>query len=123
MPAPALIIIDMQKGTAEHRDGTRNNPGAEAAIAETLVVWRSLGAPVVDVRRTSRTPGSVFWPGQQGSESSDATFALAKNDFNGVYRTAEEVHVMALSNLHGESATVDTAAELRGAVFTPAQMD
>ncbi|WP_395669019.1 cysteine hydrolase family protein [Rhodoferax sp.] len=182
MPAPALIIIDMQKGMAEKRAGDRNNPGAEAAIAKTLAAWRGIGAPVVHVRHISRTPGSVFWPGQPGSEfqdglkpldtehvveknvpdafvntglerwlhvrgirtvaivgvatnnsveatarssgnlgfktlvASDGTFAFAKPDFNGVYRTAEEVHAMALSNLHGEYATVVTTTELLGAV-------
>jgi nicotinamidase-related amidase len=182
MSAIALIIIDMQKGMAEKRAGDRNNPGAEAAIAETLAAWRSLGAPVVHVRHISRTPGSLFWPGQPGSEfqdaliplvtehvveknvpdafvntglerwlhvrgirtvaivgvstnnsvestartagnlgfktlvASDGTFAFAKLDFNSVHRTAEEVHAMALSNLHGEYATVLTTAELRSAV-------
>lgn len=172
----------MQKGMAEKRAGDRNNPGAEAAIAKTLAAWRGVGAPLVHVRHISRTPGSVFWPGQSGSEfqdglkpletehvieknvpdafvntglerwlhvrgirtvaivgvatnnsveatarssgnlgfktlvASDGTFAFAKPDFNGVYRTAEEVHAMALSNLHGEYATVVTTTELLGAV-------
>jgi nicotinamidase-related amidase len=182
MSAPALIIIDMQKGMAEHLAGERNNPGAEVAIALTLAAWRSAGAPVIHVRHISRTPGSLFWPGQAGAEfqdalrpldeehvveknvpdafvntglerwlhvrgirtlaivgvsttnsveatarssgnlgfktlvASDGTFAFAKSDFNGVHRTAEEVHAMALSNLHGEYATVVTTIELRGAV-------
>ena len=179
---PALIIIDMQKGMANQRAGERNNPGAEEAIARTLAEWRRVGAPVVHVRHISRTPGSLFWPGQPGAEfqddlrplenehiveknvpdafihtglerwlhvrgirtvailgvstnnsveatarssgnlgfktlvASDGTFAFAKVDFNGIQRTAEEVHAMALSNLHGEYATVVTTKELRGAV-------
>lgn len=182
MSAPALIIIDMQKGMADPHAGERNNPGAEAAIAQTLAAWRSAGAPVIHVRHISRTPGSSFWPGQVGVEfqdelrpldaehvveksvpdafvntglerwlhmrgirtvaivgvstnnsveatarssgnlgfttlvASDGTFAFAKADFNGVLRTAEEVHAMALSNLHGEYATVVTTTQLRGAV-------
>ena len=50
------------------------------------------------------------------SIASDETFAFEKTDFNGVLRTADEVHAMALSNLHGEYATVVTAGELRNAV-------
>lgn len=42
----------------------------------------------------------------------DATFAFAKSDFDGVHRTAQEVHAMSLANLHGEYATVTTSAEL-----------
>ena len=180
--APALIIIDMQKSMAEQRAGERNNPGAEKAIAHTLAVWRRVAAPVVHVRHISRTPGSLFLPGQPGAEfqddlrpwetehvveknvpdafvntglerwlhargirtvailgvstnnsveatarssgnlgfktfvASDGTFAFAKADFNGVHRTAEDVHAMALSNLHGEYATVVTTKELCDAV-------
>jgi nicotinamidase-related amidase len=175
---PALLIIDMQKGMVEPRAGKRNNPGAEAAIARALAAWRRAGAPVVHVRHISRTPGSLFWPGQPSVEfqaafsprdtehvveknvpdafintglerwlhargiatvailgvstnnsvestarssgnlgfrtlvAADGTFAFAKADFDGVYRTAAEVHAMALSNLHGEYATVVTADDL-----------
>lgn len=42
----------------------------------------------------------------------DATFAFAKSDFDGVHRTAQEVHAMSLANLHGEYATVTTSTEL-----------
>lgn len=42
----------------------------------------------------------------------DATFAFAKRDYDGVPRSAAEVHAMALANLDGEYATVVTAADL-----------
>jgi hypothetical protein len=48
--------------------------------------------------------------------ASDGTFAFAMADFNGIHRTPEEVHAMALSNRHGEYATVVTTQKLRGAV-------
>jgi hypothetical protein len=47
--------------------------------------------------------------------ASDATFAFAKADDNGVHRTADVVHAMALPNLHGEYATVAKAVELPNA--------
>ncbi len=42
---------------------------------------------------------------------SDGTFAYAKADFNGVQRSADEVHAMALANLDGEYATVIRAGD------------
>ena len=179
---PALIIIDMQRCMASPTAGARNNPGAEKVILQLLLAWRSALAPVVHVRHISRTPGSLFWPGQPGVEfqpelapleiehvveknvpdafthtglerwlhtrgitrltvvgvstnnsveatarsagnlgfntyvAADATFAFAKADFDGIQRTAQEVHAMALANLHGEYATVTTAAELLSAL-------
>ncbi|HEY5810865.1 MAG TPA: cysteine hydrolase family protein [Povalibacter sp.] len=64
----ALIIIDMQRGMTDPSLGRRNNPDAEDNIARLLEHWRATGAPVVHVRHMSRTPGSVFWPGQPGAE-------------------------------------------------------
>lgn len=62
----ALLIIDMQQGMNTPALGRRNNPGAEAHIAQLLHAWRTAQRPVVHVRHISRTPGSVFWPGQAG---------------------------------------------------------
>lgn len=42
----------------------------------------------------------------------DACFTFAKPDFHGTPRSADEVHAMALANLHGEYAVVLRAAEL-----------
>ncbi|MCU1718482.1 cysteine hydrolase family protein [Pseudomonas sp. 5P_3.1_Bac2] len=175
---PALILIDMQRCMAEPAAGARNNPQAEHNIALLLNAWRQAGAPVVHVRHMSRTPGSVFWPGQPGAEfqhalqpldsehvveknvpdafiqsglerwlrvrsisavvlvgvstnnsveasarsagnlgfstyvAADATFAFAKTDYNGLLRSAEDVHAMALANLDGEYATVLSTEQL-----------
>lgn len=176
---PVLLIIDMQVGMTWPRSGLRNNPRAEACIAQLLARWRQAGAPVVHVRHMSRTPGSPFWPGQPGAEFqpalapldgehvveknvpdafthtglerwlharghgelviagvstnnsveatarsagnlgfrthvvADACFAFDKTDLRGVHHAAEEVHQMALANLHGEyAAVVDVAAAI-----------
>lgn len=177
----ALIIIDMQKGMRSHTLPPRNNPLAEANIARLQAAWREAGHPVVNVRHISRSPASVFAPGQSGAEFqeslqplpqehvveknvpdafvqtglerwlhvrgirrvviagvstnnsvestarsagnlgflavvvADATFAFEKHDFAGTWRSAEDVHQMALSNLHGEYADVQsTEAVLAG---------
>lgn len=175
---PALLIIDMQKGMASPAAGARNNPRAEANIGALLKHWREAGATVVHIRHVSRTPGSLFWPGQPGVEFqedlaplpaahiveknvpdafintglerwlhargirkialvgvstnnsveatartagnlgfdtivvADATFAFARADYDGVQRTAAEVHAMALANLDSEYATITTTAAL-----------
>jgi nicotinamidase-related amidase len=41
----------------------------------------------------------------------DGCFAFAKKDFDGVERSAQEVHAMSLANLNGEYATVIAASE------------
>lgn len=64
----ALLIIDMQQGMNRPTLGRRNNPEAELRMQALLGAWRQAQRPVVHVRHISRTPGSVFWPGQPGCE-------------------------------------------------------
>lgn len=64
----ALVIIDMQQGMHEPTLGRRNNPDAEVQVQRLLSAWRQASWPIVHVRHISRTPGSVFWPGQPGCE-------------------------------------------------------
>lgn len=73
----ALLIIDMQQGMNRPKMGRRNNPDAELQIQQLLSAWRQSGRPVVHVRHISRTPGSVFWPGQPGCEFQHALQPLA----------------------------------------------
>ena len=70
-PGSALLIIDLQKAIddpAWTAFGPRNNPGAEAAIADLLQAWRGKGLPVWHVRHDSTSPGSTYRPGQPGNE-------------------------------------------------------
>jgi nicotinamidase-related amidase len=71
-PLPALLIIDMQKCMASPAAGPRNNPQAEHNISRLLARWRELGAVVVHVRHISRSPTSLFAPGQSGAEFQEA---------------------------------------------------
>ncbi|WP_260957047.1 cysteine hydrolase family protein [Pseudomonas citri] len=64
----ALILIDQQKGILEPRLGPRNNPEAELRMLELLAFWRHTARPVIHVHHLSRSPDSVFWPGQSGVE-------------------------------------------------------
>jgi nicotinamidase-related amidase len=72
----ALVIIDMQQGMHHPRLGRRNNPEAELHMQQLLGAWRQSQRPVVHVRHMSRTPGSVFWPGQPGCEFQEALAPL-----------------------------------------------
>ena len=63
---PALLIIDMQQGI-QRVSTPRNNPGAEACIAQLLEYWRSADLPLVHIRHISRQADSVFAPGQSGA--------------------------------------------------------
>lgn len=67
----ALIVIDMQKGMQSPRLPPRNNPDAEEHIGRLLAAWRAANQPVVLVRHISRSPHSVFAPGQSGVEFQD----------------------------------------------------
>ena len=64
----ALLLIDVQQGMHDTRWGERNNPDAEARIAELLAVWRDAGRPVVHVQHLSTDPASAFAPGTPGCE-------------------------------------------------------
>ena len=55
------------------------------------------------VEATARSAGSLGFVTQVVA---DACFAFDKRDFNGVLRSAEEVHAMSLANLNGEYAQV-----------------
>ena len=78
MAAPsALIIIDMQKAMRSSTLPPRNKPEAEDNIARLLGAWRQAGQPVVNVRHISRSPASLFAPGQSGAEFQERFIPLA----------------------------------------------
>ncbi|HEV2720911.1 MAG TPA: cysteine hydrolase family protein [Thermoanaerobaculia bacterium] len=69
MPAPALLIIDVQRAIDDPSWGDdRNNPDAESNIARLLARWRELGWPVFHIRHASRAPNSTYRRGQPGFE-------------------------------------------------------
>ncbi|GFM53508.1 hypothetical protein PSCICE_47750 [Pseudomonas cichorii] len=61
------------------------------------------------VESTARTGGNL---GFEVIVVHDACFTFDGKDFFGAPRSAEEVHAMSLGNLHGEYATVLSAAEV-----------
>ncbi len=53
MSDPTLIVIDVQHAFDDPSWGPRNNPQAEARVADALAAWRGAGAPIVHVRHSS----------------------------------------------------------------------
>jgi nicotinamidase-related amidase len=68
MTPPTLIVIDVQRAFDEPGWGERNNPGAEAKVAEAIAGWRERDAPVIHVRHRSAEPGGTFVPGTPAFE-------------------------------------------------------
>ena len=62
----ALLVIDVQMAIDDPKWGPRNNPGAEAAIAALLAVWRAEGLPIFHIRHDSEQPGSPYRPDSPG---------------------------------------------------------
>lgn len=68
MPLPTLLVIDVQRAWDEPSWPERNNPDAEARVADLLAAWREEGAPVVHVRHESAGPNGVFRRGTDAFE-------------------------------------------------------
>jgi nicotinamidase-related amidase len=66
----ALIVVDVQKGLDEqaYYGGQRNNPNAEAHIAQLLQAWRDAKRPIYHIKHNSTEPNSPLRPGQGGNE-------------------------------------------------------
>jgi nicotinamidase-related amidase len=68
MTPPTLIVIDVQRAFDDPAWGERNNPDAEARIAEAIAGWRERDAPVIHVRHRSAEPEGTFVPGTDAFE-------------------------------------------------------
>ncbi|MCC6792443.1 MAG: isochorismatase family protein, partial [Thermomicrobiales bacterium] len=75
MPIPnatALIVIDVQVGFDHSKWGRRNNPDAEARIAQLIGAWRASERPIFHIQHLSTNPDSPLQPGLPGVEIKDA---------------------------------------------------
>lgn len=52
----ALLVIDVQRGFDDPAWGPRNNPQAEARIADLLATWRGRNWPVIHIHHDSPHP-------------------------------------------------------------------
>ena len=61
------------------------------------------------VEATARMAGNL---GFRTAVIADATFTFGRYDYNGNWRTAEEVHALSLANMQGEYAEIYTTDEI-----------
>jgi nicotinamidase-related amidase len=61
-----LLLIDVQEGFKDPKLGSRNNPRAEANIAQLLYTWRVSERPIIHVQHVSQERASVFAPESPG---------------------------------------------------------
>jgi nicotinamidase-related amidase len=104
-PLPGERVID--KSTNSAFIGTTLERELRAAGIERLVI-----AGVItnnSVEATARMAGNL---GFETHVVSDATATFGRPDFDGRWRTADEVHAMSLANLSGEYATILTTEQV-----------
>jgi nicotinamidase-related amidase len=132
MDTPVLLIIDVQRGLDHPSFGRRNNPGAEARMAELLAAWRTAGLPVIHVQHLSVRSDSPLRPGQPGCDikpevapaPGEPHFTKSVNNaFLGTGlaeylrdRGCHSLVVVGLTTDHCVSSTVRAAADLGFAV-------
>jgi nicotinamidase-related amidase len=108
MPLPGETVI--AKHTNSAFIGTELETRLKEAGHDALVV-----AGVItnnSVEATARMAGNLGFPTWLVE---DACFTFGRKDWNGAWRTAEEVHAMSLATMHGEYCSVVRADDLLGA--------
>lgn len=104
-PLPHERIVE--KSTNSAFIGTTLEVDLRSSAIDTLIITGVITNNSVEA--TARMAGNL---GFTTIVVSDATATFARPDFNGVLRSAEEVHAMSLANLQGEYATIMTTAEV-----------
>jgi nicotinamidase-related amidase len=105
LPLPNERIVE--KTTNSAFIGTALEAGLRAAGIDTLVITGVITNNSIEA--TARMAGNL---GFTTIVVSDATATFARPDYNGVRRSAEEVHAMSLANLQDEYATIMTTQEI-----------
>jgi nicotinamidase-related amidase len=128
MTPPTLIVIDVQQAFGDPVWGERNNPDAEAHVAEAIAAWRERDAPIIHVRHRSADPEGLFVPGTPPFEfkpeaeprdgepviTKDVNSAFIGTDLEERLRAAdvETVVLVGLTTDHCCSTTARMAANL-----------
>jgi nicotinamidase-related amidase len=105
LPLPDERIIE--KSTNSAFIGTPLEAELRAVGIDTLIVTGVITNNSVEA--TARMAGNL---GFATIVVSDATATFARPDFNGVLRSADEVHAMSLANLKDEYAAIMTTQEI-----------
>lgn len=114
-PLPGETVIGKQTNSAFI--GTGLEARLRAAGQRTLVV--------AGVITNNSVEATVRMAGNLGFETllvEDAAFTFGRRDWNGVERTADEVHAMSLANLDGEYCRVTNTAAVLGLIGPVARL-
>ncbi|MFA6956376.1 MAG: cysteine hydrolase family protein [Thermoanaerobaculia bacterium] len=106
-PIEGDTVIDKQVNSAfigTRLEGMLRDEGIEALVITGVITNNSVEA-------TARMAGNL---GFESFVVSDATATFGRNDFDGTWRSAGEVHAMSLANLDGEYATIIDTADALG---------
>jgi len=96
---------------------------ANSGLAEWLHTRQIVSVVIVGVSTNNSIESTARTAANLGFKTfviSDACFAFAKADYDGVHRTAQEVHAMSLANLDGEYATILSCNNAIGSIFSGA---
>ena len=105
IPAAGEPVLSKQTASAfigTSLEGMLHDNGIEDVVIAGVITNNSVEA-------TARMAGDL---GFRTTVVSDATFTFGRNDFQGRFRTADEVHAMSLANLDGEYAAIRTTGEV-----------
>jgi nicotinamidase-related amidase len=108
-PLPHERIVE--KATNSAFIGTTLEADLRATGIDTVIITGVITNNSVEA--TARMAGNLDF---NTIVVSDATATFARPDFNGVLRSAEEVHAMSLVNLQDEYAVIMTAQEILSAL-------
>ncbi|CAG0926431.1 nicotinamidase/pyrazinamidase [Thermoflexales bacterium] len=108
-PLPLERIVD--KTTNSAFIGTTLEADLRAAGIDTLIITGVITNNSVEA--TARMAGNL---GFNTIVVADATATFARPDFNGVLRSAEEVHALSLANLQDEYAAIRSTREVLAAL-------
>jgi nicotinamidase-related amidase len=129
------IRHDSQEPNSTYRPGQPGHdfkPEAQPLAGETVIakrtnsafigtgleeMLRGLTLVVTGVSTNNSVEATVRMAGNLGFETylvEDATFTFGRKDWDGHYRTAQEVHAMSLANLDGEYCRVVKTSDLLG---------
>ncbi|MGN6186601.1 MAG: cysteine hydrolase family protein [Thermoanaerobaculia bacterium] len=113
-PLPGETIVE--KSTNSAFIGTTLEAQLRASKIDALVLTGVITNNSVEA--TARMAGNL---GFRTFVVADATATFGRDDFNGQWRSADDVHAMSLANLQGEYATIVNTDDIDAALAQPFQ--
>ncbi len=110
VPRPGERVIE--KSTNSAFIGTSLEKDLRAAGISEVVITGVITNNSVEA--TARMSGNLGFP---TIVVSDATATFGRLDYDGIWRTAQEVHAMSLANLEGEYARILSTEDVRQVIF------